>query len=88
MNGCPIVFEHSDSPEARASTSLKPAGSAAEGRAEGGKSWQNEGEARKALMITRHVLRNNPDLTSVAVLTPYNGQVRRGQVMEETRVLL
>lgn len=73
-----MVFVHVDGREEHAKTVARDSGAAKEqaGR-DGGVSYKNESEAKRAILVLKDLLRCNPDLTSVAVLTPYNGQVRR-----------
>ncbi len=85
MAGCPVLFLHSDGQEARASSGVRPGGGAEEGQREGAHSFQNEKEASKAIALLRQVLAANPDLTSIAILTPYNGQVCGGCTTQEGR---
>jgi superfamily I DNA and/or RNA helicase len=51
--------------------------STSEGRGSAGRSFSNEKEAQLAVDVTALLLRENDDLESVAILTPYNGQVIR-----------
>lgn len=45
------------------------------GHSGGGRSFSNAQEARLAVAVANLVLRHNEDVGSVAILTPYNGQV-------------
>ncbi|GAB4820354.1 hypothetical protein N2152v2_007400 [Parachlorella kessleri] len=88
--GCPVLFLHQSWPEERASSSscdaATPAAAAAaavkvavEGAAgeERGSSYANRGEAQLAMAVLWDVVQANQDLETVALLTPYNGQVRQ-----------
>jgi hypothetical protein len=73
------MFLHCTHREQRASTGVRQVaegGGAAEGQANDSSSYLNEGEANMAMQVLHRVVSTNPDLESVALLTPYNGQVR------------